>query len=538
MKTSTITKAAAVGTIATGATLALLGVTPAVADSGFRITGVPYANPKFGVEDNVLTPSASQTSVAWGNLPLVNPDVANGVTHYGYNTLDATAPLTQSPNEARKTEPDKNVYLAFGGKHYLYQGHETGPRGYVTRIDLDETDPAKRVSLVADVDADGNAFPTIDGITWDPFSKQLLLTAESSAPTGGVFGVALDGNGDPVTSQAVRLPALGSGGYEGVQNDKDGNVWLVEDIGGAAAGGGKVPNSYVYRFVPTNTADLTAGGTLQALQVVRKNGAPVTAAELQSNPSDPFIADLHTYGTSFSTRWVPIHTGTDAFDATNAAKTSGATPFKRPENGVFRPGTDFREFYFTETGDTTSTSTLPGAFGGVFRVSQGSASADTGTISIAAVGDLEHTGFDNIAFASSSALLVVEDAGDSLHSQRNALDSGYLFDLGKGDDHGKNDDHGKKDHGKGKPSRAPEAVRWLAEGRDASATFDSLSGPSYNDKDNEITGIHVSDGDPSVAAVLGAKVPNPASDVWRTFWTQQHGDNVTWEVRWTIRSHD
>ncbi|MEZ5193257.1 MAG: hypothetical protein R2734_12585 [Nocardioides sp.] len=25
--------------------------------------------------------------MAWGNLPLANPDVANGVTHYGYNTI-------------------------------------------------------------------------------------------------------------------------------------------------------------------------------------------------------------------------------------------------------------------------------------------------------------------------------------------------------------------------------------------------------------------------------------------------------------------
>src|SRR4051794_37768845 len=271
----------------------------AQADDGFRIVGVPDANPRFGVQNNVLTPSATQTSVAWGNVPLTNPDVANGVTHYGYNTLDG-APLTQTPDEALKTEPDKNVYLVFGGKHYLYQGHETGPRGYVTRINLDETDPAKRVTLISDMDMQGNPFPTIDGITWDPFTKQLLLTAESKSPVGGVFGVRLDGNGDAVDGQAVRLNALGSGGYEGVQNDKDGNVWLVEDIGGAAAGGGKVPNSYVYRFVPTDKSDL-GKGSLQALQIRRHNGAPVTADELQSNPSDSFIARLHTFGTSFRT---------------------------------------------------------------------------------------------------------------------------------------------------------------------------------------------------------------------------------------------
>ncbi|EWT02195.1 phosphatase [Intrasporangium oryzae NRRL B-24470] len=525
MNSSTLTKAGLVGTLAAAVAFALASA-PAQADDGFRVVGVPSANPRFGVQNNVLTASATQTSVAWGALPLTNPDVANGVTHYGYNTLDG-APLTQSANEAHKTEPDKNVYLVFGGKHYLYQGHEIGPRGYVTRINLDETDPAKRVTLISDVDPDGKAYPTIDGITWNPFTKQLLLTAESSSPKGGVFGVSLDANGDAVDGKAVRLPALGSGGYEGVQNDKDGNVWLVEDIGGAGANGGKVPNSYLYRFVPTDRTDLTKGGALQALQITRPTGSPATAAELQANPSDEFITQLHTYGTSFATAWITIHTGTDeAFGATAAAKAAGATPLKRPENGVFRPGTDFREFYFTETGDTSAKSTLPGAYGGVFRISQSSASANTGRISIAAPGDEAHTGFDNITFATADDLLVVEDAGDGLHAQRNALDSGYVFHL---PERGASGDRAILQ------GQAPQPVRFLAEGRDASATFDATSGPAYNDGDNEITGIHVSDGDPTVAGLLGAKVPEPMTSTWRTFWTQQHGDNTTWEISWAGR---
>lgn len=517
MKNTTIAKLGLLG--ATAGAACLLAVGSADAHGGFHVVGVPDANPRFGVENNVLTPSAHQVSTAWGSLPLTNPDTTNGVTHYGYNTSNG-GPLTQATNEAYKTEPDKNVYLVLGGKHYLYQGHEGGPRGYVTRINLDETDPAKRVTLISDQDADGNAYPTIDGLTWDPFTHQLLLTAESKSPKGGVFAVSLDGNGDAVDGKAHRLDALGSGGYEGVQNDKDGNVWLVEDIGGSNAGGGKVPNSYVYRFVPSDKSDLTAGGTLQALQIDRADGTPVTAAQLQGNPSDSFISDLHTYGTSFTTTWVDVHSGPGAFDATAAAKGAGATPLKRPENGVFRPGSDFKEFYFTETGDTSTRSTLPGAYGGVFRISQSSPSAATGRIGIAAVGDAEHTGMDNIAFAGRDQLLVVEDAGDSLHAQRNALDSGFVYDLGEDEDHGKG-------------TKAPAAVRWLAEGRDASATFDATNGPSYNDGDNEITGIHVSDGDPTPAGLLGAKVPDVHDSSWRTFWTQQHGDNTTWEVFWS-----
>ena len=522
---TTLIKSGLVGTLAAAAAFAL-GGSSADAHGGLPVVNVPHANPRSGIQGNVLAPSATETSVAWGNLPLTNPDTANGVTHYGYNTLDG-APLTQTKNEAHKTEPDKNVYLVLGGRHYLYQGHEIGPRGYVTRVNLDETDPLKRVTLISDTDTAGNAYPTIDGITWDPFTQQLLLTAESSAPKGGVFGVGLDANGDPVDGgRATRLDALGSGGFEGIQNDADGNVWIVEDIGGKGASGGKVPNSFVYRFVPTDRTDLTKGGRLQALQIQRADGTPATTSQLQANPSDPFISQLHAYGSSFATKWVTIHTGTtEAFDATAAAKAADATPLKRPENGVFRPGTGFKEFYFTETGDTSTSSTLPGAYGGVFRISQKSAGADTGRISIAAVGDREHTGFDNISFATKDDLLVVEDAGDGLHTQRNALDSGYVFSLGES-----REEEGSYAAGRG---RAPRPVRFLAEGRDASATFDAMGGPAYNDGDNEITGIHVSDGDPTVGGILGAKLPQPStSPAWRTFWTQQHGDNTTWEISW------
>jgi hypothetical protein len=51
-----------------------------------------------------------------------------------------------------------------------------------------------------------------------------------------------------------------------------------------------------------------------------------------------------------------------------------------------------------------------------------------------------------------------------------------------------------------------------------------------NDGDNEITGIHMSNGDASTRGILGAQRPRPFDDGWRLFWTQQHGDNVTWEI--------
>ena len=43
-------------------------------------------------------------------------------------------------------------------------------------------------------------------------------------------------------------------------------------------------------------------------------------------------------------------------------------------------------------------------------------------------------------------------------------------------------------------------------------------------------GVHVSDGDPTAGGILGAKVPELNNPEWRWFYTQQHGDNLTYEV--------
>ena len=105
-----------------------------------------------------------------------------------------------------------------------------------------------------------------------------------------------------------------------------------------------------------------------------------------------------------------------------------------------------------------------------------------------------------------------------LWPQRNGLDSAWMFDL--------NTDY----------STGAQPVRILAQGRDVSATLDSLflsggfTGSFFNEGDNEITGWHLSDGDPTVDGLLGAKIPRPLVGQWRLFYTQQHGDNITYEV--------
>jgi hypothetical protein len=208
--------------------------------------------------------------------------------------------------------------------------------------------------------------------------------------------------------------------------------------------------------------------------------------------------------------------GKAPFNANVAAKAVHATPFKRPENGVFQPGSHFGEFYFDETGDTTATSvenSTAGGWGSVMKLTQTSPSAATGTLTMFYAADQSTAGFDNVAFLSKNTISFVQDAGDGLHSQANALDSAFTFDT-------------TADYS----NTANKPVRWLAEGRDPSATIDSGVSGLGNDGDNEITGLHVSDGDPTTQGVLGAKAPNLDDPQWRWFYTQQHGDNKTWEV--------
>src|SRR5437870_11773234 len=93
------------------------------------------------------------------------------------------------------------------------------------------------------------------------------------------------------------------------------------------------------------------------------------------------------------------------------------------------------------------------------KLTQRDASADTGKLAMFYKSDMAHSGFDNTTFLSRNAITFVEDAGDTLHGQRNALDSGFVFDV-------------SQDYSN--PSNQPQ--RWLAEGRDPAATLDAASG--------------------------------------------------------------
>jgi hypothetical protein len=476
------------------------------------IHSVPNARQRAGNPATVISAGYSLRKIVDGAVPLENP--SGVITNFG---LLSTGVLT---------EPDENTYLVFAsnpggpsegydyGRHFIFQGHEnSGNLAYLTRVNLDVTEQAHRVTLLTPVDETGfTGFNSIDGSMYDPFTNTLLFTQEAGT-SGGIIEATT--SWPPVVKTLYGI--IGRGGYEGIHPDDLGNLLIIEDSGGTSvnvdpndpnsAKTARQPNSFVYRFVPKDPANLSAGGILQALRV-KIDGTPVTFHS-QDPVGDTFSAAqlaLHTPGTSYDVDWVTVHNtdvdGIASFAANAAAKAAGATPFKRPENAQFLPGSNFLTFFFDPTGDTDATSgntpalAARGAWGSIFRVDLNQ-DRNAGKISIFVLGDAAHASFDNLTFADGNTLLAAEDRGDTLHTQLNTLDSVWAFAV----------------------DGSSEPRRFVALGRD----HISVSAG----EDNEPTGLHVSTGS-TAAADLPGTWNNLVSP--RAFLTRQHGENVLWEI--------
>jgi hypothetical protein len=478
--------------------------------------GVPTANPAEGSPPNILSSDFSADILVQGSNVLENP--SGPITQFGFLA------------DGARTEPDQNLYLQIDGKvkgptptynyghHFLYQGHENGGNlAYVTRVNLDVTDGEHRVTLLTPVGGDGlTHFNSMDGSAYDPLTKSLLFTQESGGTAGGVVEVSTD---FPATV-TTRYGLMGRCGVEGIHTDNKGRIYLVEDTGGKLVSTdpndingpkfAKQPNSYVYRFVPYNRNHLDAGGKLQALQVF-VDGAPLVFGgdDDQSAFNDtwsPKQVELHS-GTSFPTQWITVHDtatdGTADFNCNLAARAAGATPFKRPENGVFTPDGSFRTFVFATTGDTDNRSgsvaglAQRGAWGGLFQFTLDK-KQENGTIKNIVLGDATHNSYDNVTFGDSNTVVTSEDRGDTLHDQLDTLDSAWAYPL----------------------TNLANPLRVVALGRDASASGDGQ-------EDNEPTGVYVSNGE----RVKPDQYGTPTNLIGaRGFFTEQHGDNKVYEL--------
>ncbi len=522
--------------------------------------GVPSANPKAGHPPNILADGFELHPITEGSRQLENP--TSVFDTFGFLN-DAGAPNI----EPTKTEPDQNTYLILNnpggptpgynyGHHFLFQGHEAeGDHAYVTRINLDVHNPTHRVTLLTPGNGTTTGFNDLDGSTWDPFAQTMIYTQEDGSDGGAIAQSPFWNSTTPPAITSLD-GSFGRGGFEGIHPDAKGDVYIVEDAGGqtvpinpadpTSPKTAKQPNSYIYRFVPDRPSDLTHG-KLQVLQVmvdgspltetctptpvVHPTSCPSTQAQGTTDVFSQAQLDLHS-GTQFPAKFVTIHDthtdGTAPFDANQAAKGINAhgpgavgTPFQRPENGSFQPDTGFTSFWFVATGDTDARSaTNPalaarGSWGSIFRLRLNVDGGITGNVKLFALGDADHSSFDNTTFADDNTLEVTEDRGDMLHTQLNKLDSIWVYRVNK-------------------PPAA--AQRLVALGRDPASETDSLLGsltlPTgfvfQNEGDNEPTGLFVSDGDAAKFGLLGTRAPQPRRA--RTFFTQQHGENHVWEI--------
>src|SRR5581483_12398081 len=184
-----------------------------------KVSGVPAANP-VAISPNVWSPEFTTGLVEQGADLLENP--SGVITSFG------------NLGEGSRTEPDENTYLILDhnpggptpgydyGRRFLFQGHEnSGNLAYVTRINLDVINPDHRITLLTPVGTNGlTGFNSIDGSTWDPFSRTMLLSQEAGA-NGGI--IEMSGDFDPAAGAGANLRTLygsiGRGGFEGVHAD-------------------------------------------------------------------------------------------------------------------------------------------------------------------------------------------------------------------------------------------------------------------------------------------------------------------------------
>lgn len=132
--------------------------------------------------------------------------------------------------------------------------------------------------------AQDESYNALDGIRWTPWGT--LLFAEEAAG-GRLFEIVLN---EDMTSakEIIDRPEVGRLAHEGIDIDKEGNIYIVDEHRGRSSGcNGVVPcGGGIYKFVPNEFGDLSEG----SLFVLKVDGADGLGNAEWIGPIDPLTA--------------------------------------------------------------------------------------------------------------------------------------------------------------------------------------------------------------------------------------------------------
>ena len=132
--------------------------------------------------------------------------------------------------------------------------------------------------------AQDESYNALDGIRWTPWGT--LLFAEEAAG-GRLFEIIL--NDDMMSAkEIIDRPEVGRLAHEGIDIDKEGNVYIVDEHRGRTSGcNGVVPcGGGIYKFVPNEFGDLSEG----SLYILKVDGADGLGNAEWIGPIDPLTA--------------------------------------------------------------------------------------------------------------------------------------------------------------------------------------------------------------------------------------------------------
>ncbi len=190
------------------------------------------------------------------------------------NASNETGPMAgrflYTTHEVRMNEP--------GSKYYDPVINELG--GSISVVDL-KTGETKVLLQRGGLD---EGFTALDGIRWSPWGT-LIFAEETSG--GRLFEIIL--NEDMMSvAEVIDRPDAGRLSHEGIDFDKDGNLYIVDEHRGRSSGcNGVVPcGGGIYKFVPEIYGDLSRG----SLYVLKVAGADGLGKAEWVGPIDPLNA--------------------------------------------------------------------------------------------------------------------------------------------------------------------------------------------------------------------------------------------------------